>query len=554
MVSLKSKINIFFIILVLVLGSIGYFYYQKNSYSKDIVRLEISGPKEAVLAEEIEYRVSYKNNGDVRLEDPELIFEYPSNSLPLLREVKTAEDFGGAIYPGEEKSFSFKARIFGKEAEIMEAKAVLRYRPKNLKAFYESATTFTTKIEKVPLTFEFDIPSKIESGKNIQFRMNYFSNLDYPLSDLRANIRYPEGFEFVKASPEGIARDEWDLPLLNKANGGRIEIEGKVMGQVGEEKIFTANLGLWRDGEFVVLKETSKGVEITEPSLHISQTINGSSEYKASPGEFLHYEIFFKNIGEEDLSDLFLVSRLEGPFDFSTLKADRGDFEKGDNSVIFDWRLNSDLQLLKSQKEGKVEFWIDLKEDWGTEKGSPKIINKVYLAQTRKEFENKINTRLEAVQKGYFEDEVFGNSGEIPPKSGAATSYTIIWQVKNYYNPVENAKVKAILPKNSSLTGKIFPEEEFSKFTFDSESREIVWNIGGMEAGKGVLNSALNIAFQINFLPDDSQKGKTPEIIGELRIEGEDQWTEQLLEATTSAVTTALPDDETIDGNEGIVR
>lgn len=149
-------------------------------------------------------------------------------------------------------------------------------------------------------------------------------------------------------------------------------------------------------------------------------------------------------------------------------------------------------------------------------------------------------------QQGYFNDEVFGNTGSMPPKAGGEpTTYTIFWQVKNYYNNVNNVKVKAVLPQNCSLTGLIFPEEQSSKFSFDSQSREIVWSVGDLKASQGVFGTAApNIAFQIKFSPTASQIGQMPEVIRTARIIGEDQWTGETIEATAPAVTTAMPDDK----------
>jgi len=183
--------------------------------------------------------------------------------------------------------------------------------------------------------------------------------------------------------------------------------------------------------------------------------------------------------------------------------------------------------------------------------------NKVFIGQLKEEFLTKISSKLEIVQKGYFEDEIFGNSGPGPggtPKVGGTTTYTILWQVKNYYSDIKNAKVKATLPPQVSLTGKIFPEEMASKFSFDSQSKEIVWSLGDMERGMGISKPSLTLAFQISFLPEESQKGKTPEIIGQAKISGEDSWTESEIEAIFSAITTALPDDPTMTPEKGIVQ
>jgi len=548
------KITLFILVLAALVGIAGYYYYQKNIYSKEVLKLEILGPAETEFLEEFDYIVKYKNNGDVRLEEPRLIFEYPQNSLveegKSQREEMTLED----IYPGQEETIHFKARLLGKEGDTFLAKAWLSYRPRNLKARYESATTLTTVINKVPLTFDFDLTSKIESGKDFNFKINYFSNTDYFLSDLRIQIDYPSGFEFISANPKSIEKNEWEIPILNKSEGGRIEVSGKLSGEVGEAKLFGARLGIWKEDNFILLKEIKKGVEIVEPSLYLRQEINGNPQYVALPGDWLHYEIYFKNIGNDALNDLYMICQLEGEaFDFQTIKSDSGSSQSGDNSIIFDWRMVSKLQYLFPMDEGKVDFWIKLKEELGDVK-NPTLKNKIFISQVKQEFVTKIGSKLEIVQQGYFYDEVFGNTGPLPPTVGQTTTYTIIWRVKNYYSDVKDVKARALLPKNILLTGKIFPEEETSKFAYDSQSREIVWSVGDLEKGKGISEPGASIAFQISFIPDSSQKGQTPDLISEAKIEAEDAWTETTISATSSALNTTLPSDPMINEGLGMVK
>lgn len=555
---MRLKIFNLLILFLVLAGIIGYLNWKKNIYSKEVLKLEILGPSEVALAQEVEYIVKYKNNGDFRLEEPELIFEPPEKALVdgkiTKREILKEERLGMAIYPGEENSFSFKMRLLGIEGEVKIIKASLSYRPKNLKARYTSATSFTTLVKSVPITFEFDLPSKIESGKNFIFRIDYFSNVDYLLTDLRTQIEYPSGFEFIESKPKSLEKTEWEIPILNKSQGGRIEITGKILAEVGEAKIFRAKFGILKGGEFILLKKIEKGVEIIKPSIYLRQEINGNPQYIALPGDWLHYEIYFKNIGDDELNNLFMVSKLEGEaFDFQTIKSDVGVTQPGDNSVIFDWRRVLKLQYLAPMEEGKVDFWIKLKDDLGNVK-NPILRNKVFISQVKEEFLTKISSKIEIVQKGYFQDEVFGNSGTIPPQVGMATTYTILWQVKNYYSDVKDAKVRAILPRWVNLTGKIFPEEMASKFSFDSQSREIVWSLGNLERGQGIFTPPPYIAFQIIFTPEESQRGQTPEIIGEAKISVEDNWTEKILEATAPAINTTLPDDPTMTKEMGIVQ
>jgi len=552
------KLNISLIILLLIIISLGFWIYRRNLFSKEVLKLEISGPSETKMGEMVEYIIVYKNNGNFRLEDPELIFEAPENSIMLegksQRQVLTSDQLGEAIYPGEERNFSFKMRLMGYEGETKVAKVSLSYRPKNLKARSQSSTSFITKVKDVPITFDFDAPSTIGPEGKFNIRINYFSNVDFPLPDLRIVLDTPSGFEASEVNPKPLENYEWKIGVLNKSEGGRIEILGSISGQVGEEKLFRAKLISWQEGTPVLLKETSKGINLIKPSLYIRQEINGNPDYFSFPGDWLHFEVFFKNLGYEPFKNLFLVCKLEGDaFDFSTIKTELGSFKEGDDSIIFDWRKVSKLQYLAPIDEGKVDFWVKLKDDFEIKK-NPSVKNKVFLSQAMEEFETKISSKLEISQKGYFSIDAFENSGLLPPQVGNITTYAIIWQVKNYYNDVKNVKVKAVLPKEVNLTGKILPETEISKFSFDPQSREIVWSIENLEAGKGISNLPPSVIFQIAFTPTQDQRGKSPDLIGEAKMTGEDVWTGQILQALSPPINTTLPDDDTITEEEGIVK
>lgn len=557
------KITIIVVILAILTGLVGFYYYQKNIYSKEVLKLEILGPEATDLLQEVEYVVKYKNNGNTRLEEPELIFEYPKNAIPIdgaqTRITKKAEALGGAIYPGEEKSITFKARILGKENDSQIAKATLSFQPKNLKARYEVATSFTTLIKKVPLTLDFDLPASTESGKDLNFRLNYFSNIDFPLSGLRVSVEYPAGFEFISSNPRSLEKTEWDAGLLNKSEGGRIEISGKLRGEIGDEKNFKAKIGVIKDGSFILVKEIERAVIISDPSLYILQQINGNPRYVASPGDLLHYEISFQNLGSEPLSNLFLINRLEGKaLDFSTIRAPEGNFETGDNSVVFDWKRVPKLQFLAPGEQGQVEFWVELKREWpiaGSGDKNVQIKNKIYLSQAKEEFTNKVNSKISVQQQGFFNDEVFGNSGSMPPTVGESTTYTISWKLQNFYNDVSSAKVVASLPQNVELTGKFFPEDALSKFAFDSSSREIVWQAGDLKMSEGVSGTpSPNISFQVRFTPYASQVGQTPDIIGRAEVTAQDEWTGQTINSFDSAINTTLPDDPLMTPETGIIR
>ena len=219
-----------------------------------------------------------------------------------------------------------------------------------------------------------------------------------------------------------------------------------------------------------------------------------------------------------------------------------------------------ELRYLAPQQEGKVEFDVQLKDNWtqsDSEKNNTIIKNKVDISQIVNEFQTKVNSKLEVLQKGYYSTkDTIVNSGPIPPTVGTPTTYTVTWELKNYFNDVKNAKIRAVLPQNVRLTGKVLPDTELPNFSFDNNSREIVWNVSGGEqiiAGTGILNNAPLIAFQVSLTPDASQRGATASLIGEANITAEDQFTGSIAKGNTPLINTSLPDDQSSFGG-GVVQ
>lgn len=543
----------FFLVIIFFL-----FKFKETTFSKEKVKLEIIGPNEATLLQEIEYLVKIRNEGDFRLDNPELLFIFPQGAIKEGKIIETtlikSEELGIALYPKEEKIFSFKVKLLGKEGEQKVAKAIFTYTPKGLKSSYQSTTESITTLKNVPITFEFDLFSKLPAQTKFNFRINYFSNVEEPISNLVCKIEYPEGFEYLSSFPRSLDTTQWIIPVLNKNQGGRIEVTGQLHGEPGSARIFKASLGILKDGKFYLIKEISKGVELIKPTLFLRQEINNHPDYVASPGEWLHYVIYFKNIGDSEMSNLTIFSKLEGEaFELLSIKSENGKFSPGDNTIVFDWRNVPELQYLPPLAEGKVDFWVKIKENISEFK-DPLLRHKVFVGEFREEFVTKISTKIEIVQKIMFEDEIFGNSGPLPPKVGEATTFTVIWNIKNHYSDVDDLKVRAKLSQEVEITGKIFPEEEALKFSFDSVQREIIWMVGKVRKGTGLFDPPKTISFQISLLPKEKNRGKGATLIEEVESEGIDLWTGTIVKTKLPIATTFDLSDPNFSREKGIVQ
>lgn len=82
---------------------------------------------------------------------------------------------------------------------------------------------------------------------------------------------------------------------------------------------------------------------------------------------------------------------------------------------------------------------------------------------------------------------------------------------------------------------------------------EVIWEIGKVDAGTGVLTDSLIAAFQIAFTPELAQRGKVGTLVKEVTISATDQWTGSPILGKDESIDTTLPDDSGLFG-EGKIR
>ena len=511
---------IFSIVLLVGVGGTGFWFYQRNQTSKGDLVLTLLGPDSASAGQEVDYTLRCRNQGKVTIVQPELLFTFPTNAQPIDSKKAIVRKEIDDIYPGQEKVFTFKAHLFGKVGEIEQAQAKINYRLKGLKAYYNSETVLATSINSVPLTFEFDLPDSVPPKEDFQFFLNYASSFDSPLSNLMIQFTPPADFQFVSSQPQGLDNQKWNLPLLLNKQGGQIKIKGMINQETGADELFRAQIGVWVQDHFVPLKEIQQTVKVAHSPLYLSQQVNGQLDYIANPGDLLHYQIFFRNIGDYPLEKQFLVVKLDGSqFDLSTVRAPDGLYQPGDNSILWDWKTHPKLRFLDKQDEGSVEFWVNLKKDWKVESESPVVNDIVSIDQSRRVFPIKINSRLELVQQAYHHNEFFQDKGPIPFVVGQTTDYTIFWRVKNFCNAVRDLSVQTVLPKGIWFNNQVFPEDEKENLHYDTVSGKLIWNIGQLDP-----EQEATVAFQLSFTPQNQADTKLP-LIDTSSVSGVDQWT-----------------------------
>ncbi len=545
--NILKKTAFFIFLSAFVAVAVAFFYFDRTSFDESDLRLEIIGPEEVSVGEEMEYRVRYRNNSDIRLENVSVIFEYPETSVPLEREedeiIEGSDNFRKRkelpdINPGQEEIIDFSARAFGEKGDAVEASAWFSYSPQNLSANYEISRSHTGIITEIPLTLEFvsgdsfdgSFPDRVEAGQDFSFGLYIFSDLDYDIGDLGLRATYPSGFEFISSSPEGIEDNEWEIESLGSRNGTGVTVSGILEGEPGDTRGFQAELGVWRRDRFIPIKRVEDRILIPSREFFMDVVVNDDPDYVADPGDDLLYDIYFKNLGEETIENLFLRVDLDTDMiDEERLETMQG-MLRGD-TIIWNHSSTSQLRRLGPEEEEKVSFMMGIKED---DLGyNPEIRISAEMNQARRTIQTKVNTDLEIMQNFMGEDDPFRSSGPLPLNMNQTSTYTISWEVGSSFNDVEDVEVNAELPEGATIINSDYPEE--TEFEFDSETGEIIWKLESLERGTGISRSAPKANFQVEFTPDFSVEGDT-ELISEAVIRGTDTWTDRELEKESGSL------------------
>jgi len=535
-----NKKLIFFISLIILI-LVSFFFWQKMAFDRGILKLEIIGPDKVDVGEEFEYIVKYKNNGSINLENPEMIFTYPDGAITdngnKTKKVST-DEMGGTIYPGQEKTIKFTTRLLGKEGDLKKAEVRVSFQPQDLKVKNETTSSFSTVLGNLPLDLSMDLPQKSGAGRPITVKISYTSNVPYPLKDLSCSIEYPSDFQFVSSKPKGMDNKQWDISILNESDSGKIQIDGILNGNPQDQKIFKAKIGVWQDGNFIVLKESNRGVAIIAPSVQFTEKINGKEGYAINMGDRLHYEISFRNVGDEDMENIALILKLEGSgLDFNSIQAPDGVYQKGDNSLVWDGNQISELQDFSVNTEGKIEFWISTNKKWTMKSQgdkNPFIKTRIALGQIKQEFLNKINSSIIATQTTRTDSKIFSDSGPMPVQAESKTTYTVEWTAKNTYNDISNAKMTTVLPLGVRFVEGQSKVPDGTKISYDEGTRQLTWDIGSLEAGTGIFSDAKTCAFQLSINPETIDTDVL--LIGSSQLSGTDLWTNNNLITNTDPI------------------
>ena len=555
-----------------------------NLVSPANVELLIGGARAVKAGETLTLQVLVANRNTVALQSVDFIVEYPAGTrspADLTKTLTRTRSSLEAINPGAVASQTIKAVVFGEKDTEQEIRVTIEYRLADSNAIFDKTATFRYDISDSPLNLLADWPTEVNAGQLLTLVFEIQNNSAVPLKDVVIKGDYPPGFIFRNAAPPpAVGRsDFWRLGELAAGDSRRLAVTGLVEGQHEDPKSFRFSAGTAKAnaaGEIdLVYGELFKIVTIKRPSVGLTLVLNGETaagELVADSGELLRADIAWINNSPTEITDGKIEASLQGEIlDPRSVTVSDGFWQSADNLIVWQKGTTPALVRLAPGGAGQVSFTFSTQSllDAGVSRRliqNPNLELKIRFTGRQvaaglpdEQIERvlnqkiKINTILQLAAAVLYSDGPFDNIGPLPPKVGQETTYTIVWSVINSSNPAREVRVKATLPTYVRWLGVVAPSEE--AISFNEATGEVIWDLGVVEAGRGLVSAAREAAFQIAFRPSVSQVGETPVLVVSPTLTGADTFTGEVLTypARRSLDTRLLNDSGFRSGDERVV-
>lgn len=565
--------GIFFV--VLVAGMIGYIMYSGgNTVSSSNISIDANGPIYVDGGQPFRFNFTVRNQNSVALEDADLIFDFPpgafsEDGLDLAR-TRVHLD---RVESGAAVNKSFDIVFFGSENEEKKILSSLEYRLAGSNATFVKSKEYFTKISKSPIGISLSAPKDIVSGQKIVIKAVVVSNAESVAKNLKMEIKYPTGFKFLSSDPNpSKGNNIWTVGDLGPSQKSNLTIEGTLEGENSEERVFVVAVGTYGDGgEMRPFGTASEKIAIKKSPLNLSVLINGEEDPRGVfyAGEMIRVDLKWTNNLLSSIKDAKIELEVTGEaYDQRSVSVAKGAYRSYDNKAVWTASSLSDLASIASGSSGRTQISFSVKNPLpvykqGDKNFSISVEAKIVGVGTSDNFENKqiddsvkkeikIGSNLQTAGKVLHYSGAFKNTGSIPPKVGEETSYTVVWSLANNVNDLTNTKITASLPPYVNKENLISPED--SDLQFNEKDATIIWNVGDVPAGTGIIMPAKEVSFQISFTPNLTQVGESPVLINTAQVKAVDAFTGEDISGEISALTIRLIDDPKAKGNEDKVR
>jgi hypothetical protein len=565
-------------VFVVALGYAGYvFFIGGNTVSNDNIDISVIGNNFTAGGQELPLVVGITNRNSSQLQLADLVMQYPKgSSSDSSSDTENFRESLGTIPAGAVVNENLTPIIFGEEGSTRTIKISLEYRVAGSNAIFVKDKLYDVTINSTPINLSVDAPTSVSPNQSITLNVKATLNSTTAAPGILAKVDYPIGFQFISSIPApSFGNNVWNLGDLAPGSEHDVSITGKMVDVTsGDQKIFNVSSGSQSDTDKsvigVVFNSMQQTVTVQKPFVEADLFINGvtQGQYASDTKTPIHAEIHYANNLDTKVDDLQIQAKISGnAYDSKSISADQGFYDSSQNTITWDKSSVDSLAELNPGDTGVVDFTVSPLSLFSASGGmlsSPSINIEVDVSgkQSQSGFaDTEINNSSSATiniisdvgfsAKALYYSGPFKNTGPIPPEVEKTTTYTIVWTLSNTANNISNAEVTSSLPTWMTYIGNPAPASE--DLTYNSDTKQIVWNVERIPAGTGITSASRSVSFQVSLSPSLSQVGAVPIIINDAVLTGHDEFANVDIKVDKGSLTSDLTSDPSFPDGGGLV-
>ncbi len=546
--------------------------------------LSVQSPERIINGDAVEYGIDYKNTSNhsfkfvsIDLELPEEFIYDSADIEPNKKEEKFLSWNIENLASGASGKFTVKGKIQAAEEGDKEMKIWLSASEDGEKTFEYIRKSAVIKVEKIPITIKQLINGAeeyfAEKGEELEYIIK-FKNVSG--KELRGLV--------INSALVG----EVDLDSIEVNNGSYDKKTNKIIWS-GFNVPKLASFASEEEGEVSFKVRLKDYIEIKKPNeknFVIKNTVSISSFNSGSESPNIEKIIASNESGVKLGASLFIKAK--GFFNDDGRIKNEGKIppQTGEETnYLIHWNLSSlfndlsNVRIISILPEGvnwtgnyiTSDGKISLSEDEKNGAFTPLLIN----AGTIDDWNEGPGDEKLKIDYNWYDKTVRDNGKEKSLPDGLnpgdtlefayddgnvkETAYCVIKEHPIYKEHGHYCSVpwKIALPsydkRENYVIKKIMPEMKEERFYYNSETKEVIWEMPKLEANTGNVSPAKEVVFQISIKPTSLDVGKVLKIMNETEASGYDEFIGKEIQTSDSELTTELPDDDSIGIKEGVV-
>lgn len=557
--------SIVFFILTLSYGAY-VFFVGGNTVSNNNIDISVTGNTFTAGGDELSLVIGITNRNSSPLDLVDLIMEYPKSASnsddPGNSSASGMEHFReslGSIPAGAVRNESLKVVLFGEQGSVIPIKISIEYRVQGSNAIFVKEKLHEVTVNSTPLNLSIDAPDTITPNQEITLKIKATLNATRPVEKMLLKVEYPAGFQFISSvPPPSLSNNAWSLGDFAPGAERTISVTGKMLDVFdGEAKTFRVSSGSQSSSDKslidVIFNTAAHTVTVKKPFIETQLYVNGVYErdYAIGASSDINAEIHWSNNLDTSVNDLEIRAKIRGnAVDRKSINVRQGFYNSSDDEIVWDKNSQKNFDEIDPGDAGSVSFTMSPLPLFSGNSGllsDPSITVEVSINGKQSlegfsivELHNTESTAIKIISdvgftgKALYGTGPFTNTGPMPPKAEQETTYTIVWTLSNTANPISKATIRSSIPSWVKFKGPISPAD--ADLTYNSSSREIIWDIGKIPKGTGITGAEKTAAFQIGFTPSLSQVGTSPVILNDSTLTGHDDFANVDVRAVKSSL------------------